>query len=212
MNNSLATETAEDLSAVGNRSLRERKKHETRVAIHEAAVRLVGENGVEGASVGAICSEAGVSNRTFFNYFPSKLTAVIGLSTLEVTNSQRAWFLEEAGEKNLMRDLCRLMKELTDSAVRLGPDRSELRELLVHRPELVQGVLGVMAELRHDLVGLAERRTDPERARLAIALLLSALACVMDAPLAPRVDDLDERLFSAISTIHAIAGESLAIA
>jgi AcrR family transcriptional regulator len=191
-------------------SLRERKKQETRSAIHEAALRLVAENGVERASVDAICSEAGVSNRTFFNYFPSKLTAIIGLSDLEITDAQRARFLAGVGEQNLMWDLCVLMRELTDSAARPAPDRSELRALLASRPELVPGLFGVMAEMRHQLVELTAHRTDPERARLAIALLLSALNCAMDAPLDPREDALDEWLFASISTIHDIAAGSLA--
>lgn len=51
--------------------LRERKKQATRNALAEAAVRLAAEHGVENVTVEAISEAAGVSPRTFFNYFPS---------------------------------------------------------------------------------------------------------------------------------------------
>lgn len=51
--------------------LRERKKQATRNALTEAAVRLAAEHGVENVTVEAISEAAGVSPRTFFNYFPS---------------------------------------------------------------------------------------------------------------------------------------------
>ncbi|MEW1718064.1 helix-turn-helix domain-containing protein [Streptomyces sp. NPDC093109] len=49
--------------------LRERKKRATRAALAEAAVRLAAEHGAENVTVEAISEAAGVSPRTFFNYF-----------------------------------------------------------------------------------------------------------------------------------------------
>ncbi|GHH49518.1 TetR/AcrR family transcriptional regulator [Streptomyces candidus] len=51
--------------------LRERKKRATRAALADAAVRLAAEHGAENVTVEAISSAAGVSTRTFFNYFDS---------------------------------------------------------------------------------------------------------------------------------------------
>ncbi|WP_438817663.1 TetR/AcrR family transcriptional regulator [Streptomyces finlayi] len=51
--------------------LRERKKQATRAALADAAVRLAAEHGAENVTVEAISSAAGVSPRTFFNYFDS---------------------------------------------------------------------------------------------------------------------------------------------
>ncbi|WP_250448478.1 TetR/AcrR family transcriptional regulator [Actinotalea sp. C106] len=58
--------------------LRERKKQARREALIDAAQRLVQEHGLDGVTVDAICAEAGVSTRTFFNYFDSKDGAVLG--------------------------------------------------------------------------------------------------------------------------------------
>lgn len=60
-------------------SLRERRREQTWTAIHEAALKRVREYGMRGTTVEEIAQEAGVSPRTFFNYFPSKEDAVLGL-------------------------------------------------------------------------------------------------------------------------------------
>lgn len=57
--------------------LRERKKAATRQALHEAAVRLAAEHGVENVTVEAIADTANVSRRTFSNYFTSKERALL---------------------------------------------------------------------------------------------------------------------------------------
>jgi len=56
--------------------LRERKKQETRSALSWAAVRLIVERGYDKVLVEDIATEAGVSPRTFNNYYSSKAEAV----------------------------------------------------------------------------------------------------------------------------------------
>lgn len=60
--------------------LRERKKAETRRALSSAAVRLARELGPDGVTVEDIADAAGVSPRTFFNYFSTKDDAILGIS------------------------------------------------------------------------------------------------------------------------------------
>lgn len=60
------------MDADSRTGLRERKKHQTRAALRGAAVRLYLRDGPERVTVHDICAEAGVSPRTFFNYFDSK--------------------------------------------------------------------------------------------------------------------------------------------
>jgi len=56
--------------------LRERKKQETRAALSWAAIHLIVERGVDNVLVEDIAAAAGVSPRTFNNYFSSKGEAV----------------------------------------------------------------------------------------------------------------------------------------
>jgi AcrR family transcriptional regulator len=70
----MATDRAQD---PGPRTgLRERKKQETRQALGWAALRLAVERGLDNVLVEDIAAEAGVSSRTFNNYFSSKAEAI----------------------------------------------------------------------------------------------------------------------------------------
>src|ERR1700689_2440924 len=57
---------------------RDRKKQATRRALRNAALDLVAERGFAHVTVEDIAGAADVATRTFFNYFPSKESAVIG--------------------------------------------------------------------------------------------------------------------------------------
>ncbi|MEU5261242.1 TetR family transcriptional regulator [Amycolatopsis sp. NPDC021455] len=56
--------------------LRERKKRETRIALSWATIRLVVERGLDNVRIEDIAAEAGVSTRTFSNYFATKGEAI----------------------------------------------------------------------------------------------------------------------------------------
>src|SRR6478609_9557324 len=62
-------------SAIG---LREQKRWETSHRIAMCAQRLTDEHGLDGFTMDELADAAEVSRRTLFNYFPSKLDAVLG--------------------------------------------------------------------------------------------------------------------------------------
>jgi len=84
--------------------LRERKKLATRLALHEAALRLVAERGLEHVSVDDIAARADVSPRTFFNYFPSKDDAVVGLDPA-MPERQAAALLAQPADRSAVQAL-----------------------------------------------------------------------------------------------------------
>ncbi|SFJ51905.1 DNA-binding transcriptional regulator, AcrR family [Amycolatopsis sacchari] len=78
--------------------LRERKKEATRQALRHAAITLYREHGPQSVTVEDICAKAGVSPRTFFNYFECKDDAVLSLDLSIATLGRR--IIERPAEEN----------------------------------------------------------------------------------------------------------------
>lgn len=73
-------------------SLRERRQVETWTQIHEAALDLALSDGLAAATIDAIAERAGISRRTFFNYFQSKEDALLGLRAPYISDEIRERF------------------------------------------------------------------------------------------------------------------------
>jgi AcrR family transcriptional regulator len=187
-----STSTAESGLEPG---LRERKKQQTRQAIHEAALRLIDEQGLEATTIDQICYAADVSSRTFFNYFPSKSAALLQLPETPISEEARERFLAARG--GLVPALC----DAIGSSSEIGPDHLRLKDMLARHPELIATVSSMMQELRAQFVGLAaERASTREQAELAVTLVMAAFARTMhdgstrDMPLASRLRSTVDQL------------------
>lgn len=168
-------------SEAGTGGLREHKKRATRTAIHDAALSLVSDRGIDGVTVEEICERAEVSQRTFFNYYPSKAAAVLGMSIHTIGAPDRRRFL--AGRGGLLGDLC----DMVGAHVEALPDSAGLKRLASCQPGLLGDVGRRMDELRGDLTGLASQRTgNPRTARMAVSLVISALGFTLQSADAPE--------------------------
>lgn len=123
-------------------SLRERKKAETWIAIHEAAASLAQQRGLEQATVEVIAEAAGVSPRTFFNYFPTKEDAVLGLRepVLDPVESARL-----TGASDLLGQVTLLLVSVARSAMGCT-DALRRRELLQRYPNLYRRQMEYMTK------------------------------------------------------------------
>jgi AcrR family transcriptional regulator len=183
---------------------RERKKLQTREALHDAARSLILEHGTA-VTIEEICRTAGVSPRTFFNYYPSKVAAAVGLPGLRISDEQRAAFLA-GGPGPIVPDLARLVALVTDAAGGRGPDKATLRELFITQPELRQELMHWLGDARRMFVELAEERVSPERARAAVMLVMAALHGTMENSGGDR-QNLESRLLDAVAEMVAAATE-----
>ncbi|WOI30763.1 TetR/AcrR family transcriptional regulator [Sulfitobacter dubius] len=86
--------------------LRERRRLQTARDIQMAAVTVALRNGLDQTTTEAIAVEAGISTRTFFNYYNNKYAAILGEAVrLDVTGAE--WFVNSTG--SIVNDLAKLL-------------------------------------------------------------------------------------------------------
>ncbi|MCH8611498.1 TetR/AcrR family transcriptional regulator [Arsenicicoccus dermatophilus] len=83
---------------------RDLAKLETRAALVEAAVELLREEGLAALSADAIAARAGVSRRTFFNYFPTT-DAVLAVPSIDFLGAALAAFRARPVDEPLIDSL-----------------------------------------------------------------------------------------------------------
>ncbi|MDM7856057.1 TetR/AcrR family transcriptional regulator [Cellulomonas alba] len=146
---------AEGPAAVG---LRERKKRARREALIDATHRLVARDGLDAVTVDAICEEAGVSTRTFFNYFDSKDDAVLGHAPWPLTDEAAETFATGGPTGDLLADLRVLVTHVLETPP-TGHDRMRRGfELAAHEPRLLAKHIAWMERSKGELTALLTRR------------------------------------------------------
>jgi AcrR family transcriptional regulator len=142
-------------------SLREQRKRETARALTQRARELTGTKGFAGFTIEELCTDVGVSRRTFFNYFESKENAVLGFSG----DDPRMTALDEAfavGDAVSERELLGDFVELTTSRWELfDPSREApaIFEMLEHEPRLIKSVFAQLEIAAKQDARLIERRS-----------------------------------------------------
>ena len=160
--------------------LRERRRRQTSADIRGAAVRLVRERGFDRVTIEAICAEAGISVRTFFNYFPNKESAIVyGPSDIP------AELVEEfvaAGPGPYSVVLDELIKLAAHHLRDMPPDRDQaetMLELAKTTPAMLAAFLADLERFQNHLIDIVARRqgmkADEEIPAVISALALTAI-------------------------------------
>ena len=162
--------------------LRERKKLECRRSLVRAARELAAARGVGGFTIDDVVAVANVSPRTFFNYFPSKETAIIGELT-ELPDEESIERFIEAGPAEPILDG---MGKLLIAAIETGDLDGDLgggvpaetvasaqelhvlrRSLLKDNPELFAQRMASMHKFEDALSAVVQRRLAHDDPQLA---------------------------------------------
>ncbi|WP_129337739.1 TetR/AcrR family transcriptional regulator [Cellulomonas endophytica] len=155
--------------------LRERKKAATRAALVDAAQTLVEERGLDAVTVEAVCEAAGVSSRTFFNYFEAKDDAVLAHAPWSLDPALAGAFVGGGPTGGLADDLGHLVAGVLSAGV--GDLGRVARGMALARtePRLLQRHLVLLDRHKDELVALVAQRVgdDPHRAATASVLALT---------------------------------------
>lgn len=165
------------------RGRRAHRKQLTRDALQRAALDLVRTRGSEAVTVDDICARAGVSPRTFFNYFASKEEALIDWDAEIDAFVTHAVCQRPTSETPLQAIRAVLGAAVADAmGLELWQDRMQL---LREQPDLISRFVGVMGSVQRALAGAVATRTglagDHLYVKLTAATSVAAIRTAIEA-------------------------------
>lgn len=154
-----------------NPGLRERKKTATRLALHEAALRLAVSDGLDRVTVEAIADAANVSRRTFSNYFSGKEEAIYHGDAVRLQRLLELVSEQPAGD-HPWAVLSRAAEVFIDE-LRSEENLAWLaqRRKLRRHPGLVAQQIAAYGAIERDLAAALGQRTNGSDAELRARLL-----------------------------------------
>ena len=191
-------------------SLRERNRRETWAALYEAAASLAEQRGPGAVTVDDIAARAGVSKRTFFNYFGTKEDAMLGFREPRLTDAAVEAFRAGAGSAPIVDRAVALIVGAIHESTDL-PNTGGRRMALVRQHPELRGRLDALAGMLESLVApliAAELDTahvpldatverDPDQRRAAAIFMLAStvvrFAYKTDLARVAEGDEHDER-------------------
>lgn len=160
--------------------LRERKKQATREALREAALRLAVERGPDQVRVEDIADAAGVSPRTYNNYFASREQAIVAAVTADrEVRVAAAIAARPTGARLADAVADAVVEQYTDP----GRDAREVLLLIAGRAALREAFLDATAGIARPLAGVIADRltgTPPSTARVLAASVAAAVRIALE--------------------------------
>jgi AcrR family transcriptional regulator len=155
--------------------LRERKKQATRKALREAALRLALERGPDNVRVDDIAEGAGVSPRTYNNYFSSREQAIVAAVTAErEARVAAAVAARPAGTRLADAVIEAIVEQYTNP----GSNDQDVLRLMTAQPALRDAFLDAAAQIEDPLTAVIADRIGDEDQHTARVFSASVAAAV----------------------------------
>ncbi|MFC4222403.1 TetR family transcriptional regulator [Lysinibacter cavernae] len=132
--------------------LRERKRLETRAALEQAAVKIVLRDGFDQATVDAMCAEANVSPRTFFNYFESKEDAILGVFDEKLDEASITECVAASSTDDILESIMDVLFKLLGPSVSGVSLQKSRIEIIKQNPHLLGRHIAQMTRMSEQLL------------------------------------------------------------
>ncbi|RPE78415.1 MULTISPECIES: TetR/AcrR family transcriptional regulator [unclassified Frondihabitans] len=191
------------LDGTGKRQLR------TRAALVARARHLTARKGLTGFTIQELCDQVGVSRRTFFNYFPTKESAVLGvengLDSALVDDFLAARAVHPEARRPLVDDLVEVAIGHFEAMSPTASDLADFVGSMQREPKLIAAMIDSgRSEQERFIARLAESQGDADLLPIRVAIVtfealvrLSIDTYLHGADVVPFADILRERVRAA---------------
>lgn len=176
-----------------NESATATRKQATASRLTALCRALTAQRGLNGFTIEEVCSEVGVSRRTFFNYFPSKEDAVFGIHEADELRRFSEEFLARGsrGWSAVIDDLIGFAVTYADATGHDMAEHMQFMAILEREPRLLARFIGIGKEREAGLIELVALRegvspTDA-RARASVDIVSAVMRSTADRLSDPRV-------------------------
>ena len=193
----------------------EQRRLQTSSRLSSVSRRLTAERGLNGFTIEEVCDEVGVSRRTFFNYFPSKEQAVLGVNEVEETRALGEEFLARGSRtwSDVIDDLVDIVGNYVNAAGLTVEEHLEVMAAVEREPKLLARFIGMGREREGEILALVSERegvgVDDPRAQAAVALLATMMRSAAERLLEPNgAENFVAGLTDSLAALRAVLNPS----